>query len=186
VDESEVQVTYILKRLHPDSAEAERQLLKIQRKLVNFFEWNLRHSAEDLAQETLRRVMDRLRDPAANIYVPIEFFCIGVARNVLKEARKAKPETPVDSEMLDSLQQLASSSYSTPYEERVYDELLSQCRRVVREEDIELIQEWEYTTAAELARRFSTTEGAIRIRIYHIRRKLREVLGGKSHEAKRK
>ena len=76
----------LLATLDPDRAVAAEKLLLLRRKLLKFFAWNRAAVPDELADETLDRVVRRLgegetiRSPDPGAYVH------GVARNVLHES----------------------------------------------------------------------------------------------------
>jgi DNA-directed RNA polymerase specialized sigma24 family protein len=171
-----IESTDLLKRISADPVEAERRLINIRRKLLDFFRWNLSRSPEDLVQETLRRVAVRARDPNTKIHVPIENYCFGVARYVLWESRESDPEIPFEPEQLNSLRELTTNRSISSEEELLYNEFLKECLKVVSQEDIDLVQEYRVASAAELAEELFVTETSIRLRVFRTRKKLREVV----------
>src|SRR5215471_5333405 len=80
----------LLRGLDPDRDQAGEKYERLRRKLVKFFEWNFCFPAEDLADETLERVGQRLGE--IEIY-DVAAFAWGVAKNVRHEAQKEAGRT---------------------------------------------------------------------------------------------
>ncbi|HEV3038764.1 MAG TPA: hypothetical protein VHA33_13390 [Candidatus Angelobacter sp.] len=75
----------LLKRLDPDRERAGELYEALRRKLIKFFEWNACVSAEDLADETLDRVAQKVEEELIHDVVA---FASGVAKRVRQEANK--------------------------------------------------------------------------------------------------
>ena len=75
-----------LARLDTDREAAGQRYEDLRRKLIRFFEWNSCLNADDLADETLDRVQEKLEK--ANI-LNLSAYVFGVARKIRQEALKA-------------------------------------------------------------------------------------------------
>src|SRR5262249_1688335 len=88
----------LLERLGPsagaDSDESAEEYIKLQRRLIIFFESQRPFMAEDLADQTLDRVM-RILDEGEKKIEDIRSFTLGVARNILRETWKKPPPEPL-------------------------------------------------------------------------------------------
>lgn len=75
----------LLRRLDPDRERAGELYEGLRRKLIKFFEWNSCFPAEDLADETLDRVAEKLGEEFIH---DVAAFASGVAKRVRQEAHK--------------------------------------------------------------------------------------------------
>jgi DNA-directed RNA polymerase specialized sigma24 family protein len=80
-----VQFEGLLQRLDPDRERAGHLYENLRRKLIKFFEWNSCFPAEDLADETLDRVAQKLGEETIH---DLPAFAAGVAKRVRQEAHK--------------------------------------------------------------------------------------------------
>jgi RNA polymerase sigma factor (sigma-70 family) len=138
--------------------------------LVKIFVSHGFSDAEDLADQTINRVITRLPDIRDN-YVgePARYFH-GVARNVIREARRRK-EVLIDPPL--ERFNLINDSTSDEYE------CLLKCLQLLTREKRELILDYhlyEKQNKIEhhkrMARELGITEGALRTRAHHIRASL--------------
>ena len=78
----------LLTWLDPDQGRAARKYETIRRQLTKMFGWEQCLDAEDLADETINRVLKKVSEvPASYLGDPSRYF-YGVARNVLLEHRR--------------------------------------------------------------------------------------------------
>jgi RNA polymerase sigma factor (sigma-70 family) len=75
----------LLRRLDPDRERAGELYENLRRKLIKFFEWNSCFPAEDLADETLDRVAQKIGE---EVIQDLPAFATGVAKRVRQEAHK--------------------------------------------------------------------------------------------------
>src|SRR5258708_44850 len=75
----------LLTRLDPDRERAGELYEALRRKLIKFFEWNSCFPAEDLTDETLDRVTQKLGEELIH---DVPAFASGVAKRVRQEAHK--------------------------------------------------------------------------------------------------
>ena len=75
----------LLQRLAPDREHAGELYEALRRKLIKFFEWNSCFPAEDLADETLDRVAQKVGEELIH---DVSAFASGVAKRVRQEANK--------------------------------------------------------------------------------------------------
>jgi RNA polymerase sigma factor (sigma-70 family) len=84
----------LLAALHPERDRAGEAYERIRRRLVKFFEWRGARFPEDLGDETLDRVMKRLREGERIRAADPLTYCYGVARNVLRESWDREGRAP--------------------------------------------------------------------------------------------
>jgi hypothetical protein len=78
----------------------EEQYYAIRRRLVTFFRMSGSHDPESLADEVIFRTVRKIKE-GASIDSPLPSYCLGVARNVLREARKKPPLEELSHEPAD-------------------------------------------------------------------------------------
>lgn len=81
-----------LAALHPNREKAGAEYEDLRRRIIKFFEWRVCHSPEDLADETINRVMEKA---AAGEVEDHRRYAFGVAKFVYLEARKAEARNEV-------------------------------------------------------------------------------------------
>ena len=81
-----------------DPVTASEKLLRCRQKLIRRFSAERCHDPEDLANETLRRVLDALNKNPLRLTTAIEHFISGFARNIIHEDAKhpRHKEDPLD------------------------------------------------------------------------------------------
>lgn len=166
-----------------EAAIAEGDLARAYRERIRLFA--LRRlgdaaAAEDVAQETLRRVIDACR--AGRIHTPdaLPAFVFGTARHVClhhvrgaaREDRAFRRLTPAGQRALDEMDALKSL---------IADERLREVRKALArlpDDDRELLRlvYYEQLPTDELARRLGLTPGAVRVRKHRALRQLAELL----------
>jgi DNA-directed RNA polymerase specialized sigma24 family protein len=126
-------------------------------------------NAEDLADETINRVTNRLSDiQDAYEGAPAKYF-YGVLRNLIKEQRSVKEVVVDELPILPIKEEKTSQAY----------DCLVRCLELMPSEKSELVLEY-YTyggrakieSRIKLADEMGISENALRIRVYYIRQKL--------------
>jgi RNA polymerase sigma factor (sigma-70 family) len=169
--------------LDPDREVAGQKYETIRTGLIRIFVSRGFSDAEDLADETIDRVMKRLPDIQATYEGPPAKYFIGVARYIIKERNRLKEiatdEFPV---------QLTDASH----ESDAYDCLL-QCLKFLSRENHHLILDYysysghdKVETHREMANELGITENALRLRAHHIRAKLKQCVRQCVESLKRK
>ena len=174
----------LLEWLDADRETAAQRYEVIRAGLIRMFISNGLSDAEHYADETIDRVMKRLPE-IKETYVgdPVKYFH-GVARNVIREARRRK-EVLIDIVPDRFLQEPYKSDAS---------ECLSQCLRLLPRDKQEFILDYHlYKGHAkiehhrEMAGELAITEGALRTRAHHLRVNLEKcVLRCIDHHGKNK
>jgi DNA-directed RNA polymerase specialized sigma24 family protein len=170
-----------LGRLDPDRDCAGEKYENIRRKLIKFFEWNSCFPAEDLADETIDRVTQKLKDQNIQDVVA---FAWGVAKNIRKEAQKRAgrnvdfaelPEKGAFSGRVETTEDRINSRIQN--ERRL--NLLQRCIQRLSEVDRELFLAYYDSRGDDsprdrqkLASSLRLTVGALRVRINRLRYKL--------------
>jgi len=87
----------LLTRLGPDRERAGEAYEQVRHKLMRFFEWRGTEWPEELADQTIDRVAQRLAEGAEVPGAKLSAFFHGVAENVLREywRRPQRPRTPL-------------------------------------------------------------------------------------------
>ncbi len=87
----------LLRWLHPDREQAGREYELIRRKLIKIFAVRGCDCSEDLADETIDRVISRLEDIAGGYQGDPSLYFYGVARNVLRVYGRIRKPPPLPS-----------------------------------------------------------------------------------------
>lgn len=162
----------LLDWLGPDRDQAGIRYEKIRVGLINYFIFRAPCDAEDLADETINRVISRLPQIQHRINGERTPYFFGVARKVqLEYLRKKTPQPPADDAIIDS--------------ERVEIEhqCLEECMRKLSDENRELVLRYyradgrkKIEERKQLALELGIAPNALRIRAYRIRAELQKCL----------
>lgn len=156
----------LLEWLDPDREKASQLYRTIHAGLVRMFISKGLADAEHFADETVDRVVKRLPEIRAE-YVgqPVRYF-IGVARNVVREARRPKEVPTEDPPEFVSLREVNSE----------LGVCLSECLKTLAPEKLELIHDYhvyeghqKIVSHREMAAELSISVGALRTRAHHVR-----------------
>lgn len=139
----------------------------LRRKLITYFRHRKHPDPEDAADEVIARALARLCD-GAQLTVPFEHFCFGIAQYVAKEAaRRANRFLQIDERTLDVISPLEQSEVLR------YSEILcEQILETLPEPDRLLLKKYYGDEDA-------TRPGKLRTRAFRIIKKLRGKFGGK-------
>lgn len=173
-----------LRRLDLDRDRAAEKYEDLRRRLTKFFEWNSCFPAEDLVDETLDRVVEKLPDVAV---LDVAGFAWGIAKHVRQEANK-QSERVVQLSNLPAGTDLPSRDISPErsVQEELEDQRRAQCLRLClhrfsnHERKLFLKYhnvEGEHTEYRQrLAAGLGLTIGALRVRINRLRERLENCL----------
>jgi RNA polymerase sigma factor (sigma-70 family) len=162
----------LLAWLNADREQAADKYEKVRRRLIKIFGCHGCAEPENLADETIDRVILKV-DWLVENYVgdPTLYFC-GVARNVLKEdLRERSKSTTLPPELTEPEDEEDQEEY----------DCLDQCMEQLTQRSRDLVLAYyEEEGHAKIVNRSKLAEGlgitlrALRLRIYHIRLQLRE------------
>lgn len=164
----------LLDWLHPDRDQAGRKYEDIRRRLIRIFMHRGCTTAEDLADETIRRVTRKVREIRGD-YSPDgdpALYFYGVARYVFLEYLKRRPEPtlpPTDND--------GDDDEDTERGLRCLERCLARLTPQNRELILEYYQYSEHAKIErrrELARRLGLALNALRIRAHRIRAELKK------------
>lgn len=159
----------LLTFLDADPGRAEERYRRLRDKLIKFFEWNGCHQAEDLADETVFRVMRRLSEGVSirRLDEPYLFFH-GVAVHVLAEWRRRKERSEQPLEGLRDRADRAWRASSTALAECVRESL-----KRLTSEALEVLESYYLDDhRVDLASRLDLSPNALRIRVHRIKIRL--------------
>ncbi len=142
--------------------QSEDHYRRLRTKLVAFFDRRRCNASEDLADDTLARLMLRAASLKGIDPDPVAF---GIARNVYREwVRKAIRETSMEDDPADDPTPVSSSFRS----------VAEACVGALNAADRDLLEEYfiDGKTAKDLAPRLRITAVAVRGRIFRLRRGL--------------
>jgi DNA-directed RNA polymerase specialized sigma24 family protein len=169
----------LLARLDPDSERAGERYEDVRLRLVKFFQWRQAVSPEDLADETIDRVSQRLRDDAALQPQSWPAFFHGFARNLLREHWK-------EQERHRRPAPLPAAEPEADFEAKERRlECLDRCLGALPEESRALVVEYyQLQRGAQIEHRRLVAEAhgiplnALRLRVHRIRGRLESCVRG--------
>ncbi len=158
--------------LDPDRETAGKKYEDIRRRLIKMFVCRGCYCSEDLADETLNRVISKVREIKDNYRGDPGCYCGGVARNVFHEYARRKPEPPLQPEP------------DAPEARARELDCLDKCLGQVTEADHTLILRYykgekrsRIRNRNDLARELGKEQNALRIKVYRIRAFLQRCVG---------
>lgn len=167
----------LLKWLDQDDREAAGEKYEaIRQNLIQTFTWRGCHKAEELADETINRVMQKLPDVIEGYKNKPELYFYGVSRNVLKEYyREVTASVP-----LDEPERVKFSDRDEEIERRERRfECLDKCLSELNETEHALILRYyemqgmaKVDFRKELAEERGIGVNALRVRLHRIRARL--------------
>jgi RNA polymerase sigma factor (sigma-70 family) len=86
----------LLNWLDPDRERAGEMYETIRQQLIKMFAWSQCQDPDDLADETIDRVMRRVREIRQSYSGDPRLYFFGVAKNILHEARRKPRNWPLD------------------------------------------------------------------------------------------
>ena len=155
--------------------QRSEELEQLRPKLMGFFRWNRAESPKDETQETMSRAVERMNDPGTEIRVPLQAYVFGIARNVLRESRRGRRETPTDPAGVEFTNLTADSSLTV--DDKI---LVEECLSRLSPEDGSLVIEYHRKGAEQLAKELGISPNAVRIRVHRIHRKVQETMTKKT------
>ncbi len=161
----------LLAWLAPDREEAGRTYEEIRRKLIKIFTCRGCREAEELADETIDRVCNKLPEVVATYVGNPALYFYGIARNLMHEYARKKPDPPPPPPL---------SAGEDEEEEREYS-CLEECLRQLTAESRDLVlgyyqeeKQAKIDQRKSLAERLGIEPNALRIRAYRIRQTLQQ------------
>lgn len=161
----------ILGWLHPDREVAGQMYVQLYHDLIKIFEWNQCSDPEGLTDDVFDRVARKVHDLRKTYEGDPRLFFYGVARNVIKEAKKPKPHVSLDETDLP-----AKTTSEAEEAEHMRQECLHSCLQQLSKEKRDLIisyydkeKQAKIEHRTELARQHGTSVETLRVRIYRTR-----------------
>jgi DNA-directed RNA polymerase specialized sigma24 family protein len=130
--------TAFLTRLSPNPEIAGEKYEDLRRQLIRFFEWRGSRIADELADQTLNRVMRKI-DEGEEIEKNILALSLGIARFVLMEYRRLPDNRKVE---IEELFTVAAPSVRQEGDDDLWLVALKECLRRLPEDDRQLIVEY--------------------------------------------
>jgi RNA polymerase sigma factor (sigma-70 family) len=174
----------LLQRLDPDREQAGKTYEDLRRRLIKFFEWNFCFPAEDLVDETLDRVAERLDEVQV---LDVAGFAWGVAKHVRQEASKRSERTVQISDLPSGAELPARETTPEKFVQEEMDEgqrarCLRLCLHRYPPRDRELFLKYHNVEGdhkehrERLAQELGISIGTLRVRINRLREKLEQCL----------
>lgn len=124
--------------LSPDPEVAGEKYEELRQQLIKFFEWRCSFLADQLADETLNRVVKKIQE-GEQIEKNILALCLGIARFVFKEYLRHPENRRVE---VEELSLFAAPQMQQPEDEDLWLISLRECLSDLPDEDRELIIEY--------------------------------------------
>ncbi len=163
----------LLRMLDSDRDRAGEKYEHLRRRLIKFFEWNSCFPAEDLTDETLERLAQKIGEIEIH---DVAGFAWGIAKNVRQEAQKAAGKTIHLADLPGREEALPSAE---DHEKNIHEKMqlerrlrcLSLCLQRLQKRDRELFLAYHNVKGGHLqyrqglAKRLGITLGALRVRV---------------------
>ena len=168
-----------LASLDPDADRAGEKYESLRLTLMKFFDWRGAHFPEDLADETINRVIRKIDEGETIRDIPT--YCHGVARLVLLEKLKGPESKRADFEELPP----AALAAPDPKETDERQDCFERCLKELPVESLQLILQYYGEEKREkinrrlaMAERLGIPLNALRSRAQRIRNRLEECING--------
>ena len=168
--------------LDPDSDRAGEKYESLRLTLMKFFDWRGAHFPEELADETINRVIRKIDEGEA--IRDFQSYSATVARFVISEYRKRRKTDPLEEATVASYNDYYKESESSHIKE-VRQECFDSCLSKLAVSDRELILEYykeerdkKIKSRQEIAKRMGVEVNALRIRTHRIRKTLEPCVKG--------
>ena|SRR6185369_4515378 len=162
----------LLKWLDPDRERAGRKYEEIRHSLILIFQWRGLSDAEDLADETITRVINKVPEIAAGYKGETDPYFYAVAKRLAFEVSR-RQQTKVEIENLERLPD-ATIEGEGNNREAAY-ECLENCLKKLSPADRDLIllyyqqEQPKIDYRRELARQYNLAPNALRVKVHRIR-----------------
>lgn len=159
----------------PDPRRASEKCSELFQRLVRYFEWNRALEPEDMAQETLRRGLERLQEgQKISTTDPASYF-LGIAWNLVREGWKRRKED----QLADREPPVPRSSFRNlnHAEQAIF---LEECLRELPKEDFGALMAYAAGSSEDWGRKHGLQPGAVRLRIHRIRQRLESLANAKA------
>jgi DNA-directed RNA polymerase specialized sigma24 family protein len=176
----------LLRAFDADREQASHHYQALRERLIRFFQWNRTEMPEELADEVLDRLAQKLNLSSEQIQDPVR-YAVGIARLLLQEQRRKNLRRE------KALAELQHSSLDADRREqerilqRERADLLQQCLQSIPAQNRELI--FRYYDVAEapdqrqqMARAYGISINALRNRALRIRMDLERQLARRLHK----
>lgn len=171
----------LLAILDPDVERAEGKYLELWQKLERFFEWKQVSDPADLVQETIVRAIHNLQaGKTITTDDPTRYF-FGIAKNLIKEGWKPRRH--------EQLEEHEFSSEAVTFlgldhaEQNIY---LKECLHELSQEDFDLLSAYIEGATKEWGSSRGLQHGAVRLRVYRIRKRIEERVKARISRATKK
>lgn len=153
-----------------NAERAEEKYVELFHKLSRYFEWNRRSDAEDLAQEALRRGLNRLQQGQKITAENPESYFFGIARNLIRESWNLRPEEELAT---DKQKPVPSSFHNLHRAEQLV--FLKECLRELTKRDLQMLLAYVDGDGDAWARKTGMPPATMRSRIHRIRKRLEKL-----------
>lgn len=144
------------------------QYADLRARLKKYFDWRGCRNPDELTDETITRAVQRITEGAP--VADLMHYCYGIARFIRMEEWKKRHELVVTTDLEGAS---ASMDASASLEQTI---LAKECLRMVPPDEEILLREYFWGDRNDLADRLHITPNALRIRIYRILEKIRQLV----------
>jgi DNA-directed RNA polymerase specialized sigma24 family protein len=167
-----------LRLLDPDPGRAREKYEQLFRRLVRFFEWRQCESPEDLAQDTIVRVLEKAARGELTINTDdVTPLFYGFAKNLLRESRRVSSRARTE-ELGENLSHGAADARQM--EARIF---LHQCLRGLASTERRLLVTYILGDRTKLRRKLMLSEGALRVAAHRVKARVRRSVGRPDSES---
>jgi len=155
----------LLSHLEPDLPNSEARYKQLRLKMTKFFEWRHCNDSEELADETITRVVNQLAAGKEILAENPYAYFYGVAKNVYREfvRRQINKE-----KILDNLPEQTAPSQD-------WQDCRDQCLQKLPADKLELLQHYYLNIKGReaLAQQLNLTLNALRLKVHRLKKELR-------------
>lgn len=169
----------LLAWLDPDRDQAGEKYEDIRESLIKIFSWRGAFDAEDLADEAITRVINKLSEIAQNYQGDPALYFYGVAKNLVWELnRREQSRVPLPES--DHIEQPEQDEEPDHFDAEF--DCLKKCLRLLPKAERKLFLQYHQQEQPnipyrkELARRRGETPNSLRVRVYRIRATLQSCI----------
>jgi RNA polymerase sigma factor (sigma-70 family) len=161
----------------PHGETTNEEYFRLRSGLIKFFQWRRGESPEDLADETLARVIDRLEN--GEVTSNLATYCYSVAAGVWKEYLGTRKKMRLAAVELEDILSLRAPLAEDLNDDDTKHECLELCLQKLLPKDRALILQYyqkeksaKIEQRIKLAKDLGTSVNGLRVRIFRIRERL--------------
>lgn len=167
----------LIQKARKGDKDAFGQIYKIYyRKIYRYLRINLnsQEAAEDLAQETFLKAWRSISTFSAYSGGSLQAFLFRIARNLMIDLSREKKEFPLDT----ALEIESKDDFEEDLDRKTNIETVQKALTKLEDEDKQLVilRFFEEMPHADIAQIIDSNEGAVRVKLHRILKKLKEII----------